>query len=97
PLTPVCDASQGATSAGGPVSRFTTPPGRSEVARTSPGVAAGIAPASAVITTALLPETTTGASTLTRPRRPGRTGDTSATTPVGCGIEKLKKGPETGF
>src|SRR3954469_21099008 len=75
---------------------LTTPPGRSEVASTSPSVMAGSGDGSAATSTAVLPVTITGASTDTRPSN-GPSGATTPMTPVGSGVEKLKNGPETGL
>ncbi len=72
---------------------LTTPPGTSDVARISARVIAICG--SAASTTAVLPVTTAGAITLTRPRSVA--GATIATTPVGSGAEMLKNGPATGF
>jgi len=96
-LTSMCPASHGAVSAGRPVSRFTTPPGRSEVASTSARVIAGSGWSSAASTTTVLPVTMTGATTETRPSRAESAGATTPTTPVGSGVERLKNGPATGF
>ena len=52
-----------------PVSRLTTPPGRSEVASTSPRVTAGSGRLSDATTTQALPLTMTGATTDTRPEQ----------------------------
>ena len=84
------DASQGAISAARPVSRLTTPPGRSEVASTSDSVMAGSGPASDATTTQVLPPTITGATTDTSPSSDEPAGATTATTPVGSGTEKSK-------
>ena len=43
------------------------------------------------------PPVNAGASRETRPRSGGSSGATTATTPVGSGIVKLKYGPATGF
>src|SRR5690606_22494755 len=95
PFTSACEASQGAVSATRPVSRFTTPPGRSDVASTSARVTAGSGSASAASTTTVLPATITGAITLTRPSSGESAGATTPTTPVGSGAERLKYGPAT--
>ena len=73
-----------------PVSRLTTPPGTSEVASTSAKVMAGSGRSGDAATTTVLPVTTTGATTLTRPSRLESAGATTATTPVGSGVERLK-------
>ena len=62
-LTSRCPASQGASSAVKPVSRLTTPPGRSEVASTSASETAGSGRSWEASTTATLPVAITGAST----------------------------------
>ena len=80
-----------------PVSRLTTPPGRSEVASTSASEIAGSGRRCAASTTAVLPVASTGASTETRPSRLESCGARTATTPVGSGREKLKYGPATGL
>lgn len=48
-------------------------------------------------TTAVLPVAITGAITETRPRNDDSWGARTATTPVGSGVDRLKKGPATGF
>ena len=45
----------------------------------------------------VLPVTTTGATTLTRPSRLEPAGARTATTPVGSGVDRLKNGPATGL
>src|SRR5690606_5960940 len=52
---------------------------------------------SLAIATTVLPVTSAGASTDTRPSSAESCGATTATTPVGSGTEMLKYGPETGF
>src|SRR5690606_18487623 len=52
---------------------------------------------SLLTTTAALPVTRTGASTLTRPSSEDRWGASTATTPVGSGTDRLKYGPATGL
>ena len=96
-LTSMWAASQGAVSAGRPVRMFTTPPGRSEVARTSPRVTAGRGCASLARTTTVLPVTIAGASTPTSPSSGDAGGATMPTTPVGSGDDRLKNGPATGL
>ena len=71
-----------------------TPPGTSDVARTSVRVTAASGRDSEASTTATLPLTTTGASRLTSPRSDERSGATTPTTPVGSGIVKLKYEPD---
>src|SRR5690606_20043806 len=95
-LTSMWPASQGASSARYPVRTLTTPPGRSEVASTSASVIAGSGAGSDATTTAVFPATITGATTDTSASS-GGSGATTATTPVGSGVEKLKNGPDTGF
>ncbi len=89
-FTSMCDASHGASSAALPVSMFTTPAGRSDVASTSVRVIAGMGPRSAATTTHVLPLTIAGATTETRPSSVDCWGATTATTPVGSGTEKSK-------
>src|SRR6266581_3963991 len=96
-LTSMCAASQGATSAVRPVSTLITPPGTSEVASTSDSDTAGSGQRSLASTTAVLPLTTAGATTETKPSRLDACGAITATTPVGSGSEKLKYGPATGL
>ncbi len=91
------DDSHGASSAALPVSRFTTPPGRSEVASTSARVIDGSGARSEATTTQVLPVTITGAITEIRPSSGASGGATTATTPVGSGVDRLKYGPATGF
>ena len=80
-----------------PVSRLTTPPGRSDVASTSVSDTAGSGRSCEATTTAVLPVVTTGASTDTSPSRLDSCGARAPTTPVGSGSEKLKYGPATGL
>ena len=92
------EASVGAVSASRPVRMLTTPPGTSEVASTSDeGDRRQRAVRRRPATTAVLPVTTTGATTETRPSRLDCCGASTATTPVGSGVEKLKNGPATGL
>src|SRR5919199_555857 len=77
--------------------RFTTPPGTSDVARTSVSVTAGSGRDSDARTTTVLPATSGGASRDTRPRSDDDSGATIPTTPVGSGIVKLKYGAATGL
>src|SRR5262245_2612978 len=91
------EAIQGATSPTSPVSTLTTPPGTSEVASTSPIVTAGTGRFSEASTTTVLPVTTAGAITPTRPSSDDSWGATTATTPVGSGTVKSKYGPATGL
>ena len=76
---------------------FTTPPGTSEVARTSPSETAGSGARSLASTTAVLPLTIAGARRETSPRSDWSCGATTPTTPVGSGTVKLKYGPATGL
>src|SRR6266566_3295076 len=96
-FTSIWAARTGASSAVRPVSTFTTPGGTSAVAITSVSVTAGNGRGSLATTTAVLPVTMTGASTLTSPSRLEPAGAITATTPVGSGRLKLKYGPATGF
>src|SRR6185437_13569743 len=80
-----------------PVRMLITPPGTSDVARTSESVTAGRGRVSDVTTTAVLPATTTGASRDTSPSRDDDSGATTPMTPEGSGIVKLKYGAPTGF
>src|SRR4051794_40085474 len=88
--TASCDANQGATSAVDPVSTLTTPPGRSDVARTSDSVTAGSGRSWDARTTHVLPDTITGATTDPSPSSDDAWGATTATTPLGSGTERLK-------
>ena len=72
---------------------LTTPPGTSEVASTSANVTAGSGRSYDETTTAVLPVTITGATTLTSPSSEDSCGASTATTPVGSGVERLKNGP----
>src|SRR5215212_4216167 len=96
-LTSMCDASHGATSAVRPVSTLTTPPGTSDVARTSESVTAGSGRSSLASTTATLPVTTTGARTDTRPRSDESCGARTVSLKVASSTEKSKYGPATGL
>ena len=69
---------------------LTTPPGTSEVARTSARVTAGSGRRSLASSTTAFPVTSGGASRLTRPSSDDVSGATTPTTPVGSGIVKLK-------
>ena len=73
-FTSMCDASHGASSARRPVSRLTTPPGRSLVASTSASSIAASGPVSDAIATTVLPPTSAGASRETRPSSGGSSG-----------------------
>src|SRR5918994_1863540 len=96
-LTSMCDASQGPISDADPVRMLTTPPGRSEVAITSPSVTAGSGRSYDETATTVLPETIAGAITLVSPSRLESCGARTATTPVASGNEKSKYGPATGL
>src|SRR5690606_26274887 len=74
-----------------------TPPGTSDVSSASARVIAGSGRSWEASTTTVLPETTIGATTDTRPSREDRCGASAATTPVGSGAEMLKYGPATGL
>src|SRR5579871_5217117 len=87
----------GASSARLPVKIFTTPPGRSLVARISANVAAGNGNFSEATTTAALPLRITGATRDTSPNSGGSSGASTTTTPVGSGVVKLKCDVATGF
>ena len=84
--------------ASGPVSRLTTPPGHvgggqhlgEGDGRQRPVGRGGD-------DHAVLPVTITGATTQTRPSRTTPAGASTATTPVGSGVERLKNGPATGL
>ena len=76
---------------------LTTPPGTSEVASTSENVTAGSGRSYDDTTTTVLPVTIAGATTLTRPSSEDSCGASTATTPVGSGVERLKNGPATGL
>src|SRR6185437_5652455 len=80
-----------------PVSRLTTPPGRSDVANTSVSIIAGSGCFSLATTTTVFPVTMTGATTDTSPSKLEPCGATMPTTPVGSGMEKSKYGPATGL
>ena len=86
----MCDASHGSSSLRNPVSRLTTPAGKSEVASTSPSVRAGSGDFSEARATTVLPPARAGAIRSTRPARAGSSGATTPTTPVGSGMVKLK-------
>src|SRR5436305_1727604 len=80
-----------------PVSKFTTPPGKSLVAKISEKVSAGNGNFSDAITTTELPLRMTGAINETNATSGGSSGATTATTPVGSGVVKLKCELATGF
>src|SRR5262245_63622653 len=90
-------ASHGASSLVDPVRTFTTPPGTSEVARTSVSVTAASGLLSLARTTAVFPPTMAGATRETSPSSAGSSGATMPTTPVGSGMVKSKYGPATEF
>src|SRR6266404_5315782 len=87
----------GTSSALRPVRTLMTPPGTSEVARTSVRVTAASGRVSDAMTTTALPATSGGATRETRPSNDDGSGATTPTTPVGSGIVKLKYGAATGF
>src|SRR3954453_3282536 len=89
-LTSMWEASQGPMVSAEPVRMLTTPPGTSEVASTSLNVTAGSGRAYDETTTQLLPDTRTGATTETGPSSEDPCGASTATTPVGSGVERLK-------
>ncbi len=93
----MCRARCGRVSERGPQRRFTTPPGRSEVASTSAHSRPGIGSLSESRTTQLLPLTITGRTCETSPRSDGLSGATTPTRPVGSGSEKSKYDEATGF
>src|SRR5690606_9177775 len=78
-----------------PVWMLTTPPGTSDVARTSANVIAGMGADSAARTTVVLPGTRTGITAPANPHRAGSSGATTPTTPVGPGVAMVTKGPAT--
>ena len=80
----------GTSSLRNPVRMLITPPGTSDVARTSVRVIAGSGRVSDVTTTTALPVTSGGASLDTSPSKDDVSGATMPTTPVGSGIVKLK-------
>src|SRR5882724_2923484 len=80
-----------------PVRMFTTPPGKSLVARISANVAAGSGNFSEAMTTTVLPDKMTGASNETSASNGGESGASTTTTPVGSGVVKLKWELATGF
>src|SRR6185436_13651767 len=87
----------GASSARLPVKRFTTPPGKSLVARISVNVTAGSGYFSEATTMAALPLKITGAIRDTSDTNDGSSGASTTTTPIGSGVVKLKCGVATGF
>src|SRR5579884_3833073 len=96
-LTSMCDARTGASSAGSPVRRLTTPPGTSLVASASASSIAASGRVSDATATTAFPPTSGGRSRVTSPSNGGSSGASTATTPVGSGTVKLKYGPATGF
>src|SRR5439155_13287383 len=80
-----------------PVRTFTTPPGKSLVARISVNVIAGSGYLSEATTTAALPLRITGATSETSGTRGGSSGASTTTTPVGSGVVKLKCELATGL
>src|ERR1700744_5220799 len=79
------------------VSRFTTPPGKSLVAKISAKVAAGNGYFSEGITITVLPLRMTGATRETKASNDGSSGASTTTTPIGSGVVKLKCDDATGF
>src|ERR1700689_1092299 len=76
---------------------LSSPAGKSDVADISPSNTAGVGRVSLGMASTVLP-TTIGASTVsTKPSSDDSWGATTATTPLGVGNEKLKKGPATGL
>src|SRR5947209_9379079 len=96
-FTSMWAARTGATSERQPVSRLTTPPGRSLVATASASSIAASGRCSDATATTALPPTSGGSRRVTRPSSGGSSGASTATTPVGSGTVKLKYGPATGF
>ena len=80
-----------------PLSRFTTPPGRSETPRTSAKSSAGSGQRSEITATTVFPAASAGAISATSPRSGGSSGATTPTTPVGSGGEKDRNGIATGL
>jgi len=76
---------------------FTTPAGNSAAARASAKPTASKGKRSLATSTAVLPLTITGASTLTRPSRALSWGASTAVTPTGSGSEMVPNGPATGL
>src|SRR6184192_4387220 len=74
-----------------------TPPGRSLVATASESSIAASGLVSEATATTALPPTSGGSTRVTSPSSGGSSGASTATTPVGSGIVKLKYGPATGF
>src|SRR3954471_22290217 len=91
------EASVAAVRSSEPVRMLTTPAGTSEVASTSAKVTAASGRSADDATTTVLPLMITGATTLTSPSRLESCGASTATTPVGSGVDRLKNGPATGL
>src|SRR6202167_6578331 len=97
PSTSSCAASTGASSSVRPVTTFSTPAGKSDDDVISPSRTAGVGRFSLARATTVLP-THSGASTAsTNPSSEDSCTQTTPTTPLGTGIEKLKNGPATGL
>src|SRR2546427_4915617 len=86
----------GTSSALRPVRTLMTPPGTSEVARTSVRVIAASGRVSDAMTTTALPATSGGARRETKPSNDDGSGATIPTTPLGSGVVKLKYRAPTG-
>ena len=73
-----------------PDSRLSTPPGTSDTPATSPRSSARSGQRREMTATTVLPAASAGATSRTRPSRSGWSGASTATTPVGSGVEKLR-------
>ncbi len=73
-----------------PDSRLSTPPGTSETPATSPRSSARSGRLREISATTVLPAASAGAISRISPSRSGSSGASTATTPVGSGVEKLR-------
>ena len=76
-----------------PHRRLSTPPGTSETPATSPRSSGRSGQRRETSTTAVLPAASTGATSRISPRTSGSSGASTATTPVGSGVENDRCGP----
>ena len=90
-------ANVGTSSFLNPVRIFTTPPGRSETASSSPSTIAGYGKDCDARQTQVLPAMITGAIWLNNPSSGNLSSAMIPMIPIGSATVKLKNGPATGF
>ena len=92
-----CEASIGANSSVKPVTTFSTPAGKSDDVVISPEQRGRRRPSWLAIATTALPAAMGASTASTKPTSESSWAQTTPTTPLGTGIEKLKNGPATGL